>query len=187
VSIISTTKMTAEQFLQLGEDPPGVKLELVDGEVAVSPSPIPRHSFVVVKLASLLDSYVSAHRLGQLLADVDTVLGRHDVRRPDLIYFSTARLNLISEQAINGPPDLCVEIVSPSSQTIDRQDKFGQYAKSRVAFYWIVDPAKKTIEGYRLVKGKYVPSGKGKGSDVVRLGPFDDLEIPLQKLWWQKA
>ena len=31
---VSTIKMTAVQFLQLGEDPPGVRLELVDGEIA---------------------------------------------------------------------------------------------------------------------------------------------------------
>jgi Uma2 family endonuclease len=48
MSIISTCKMTAEQFLQLGQDPPGVRLELVDGEVAVSPGPIPEHSFIEI-------------------------------------------------------------------------------------------------------------------------------------------
>ena len=40
--VVSTTKMTARQYLMLGEDPPGVRLELVDGEVAVSPSPMPK-------------------------------------------------------------------------------------------------------------------------------------------------
>ena len=46
--VVSTIKMTARQFLQLGEDPPGVRLELVNGEVAVNPSLIPRHARVVV-------------------------------------------------------------------------------------------------------------------------------------------
>jgi hypothetical protein len=50
MSRVSTIKMTARQFLELGEDPPGVRLELVDGEIAVSPSPVPRHSFTVVAL-----------------------------------------------------------------------------------------------------------------------------------------
>ena len=36
---VGTIKMTARQFLELGEDPPGVRLELVDGEIAVTPSP----------------------------------------------------------------------------------------------------------------------------------------------------
>jgi hypothetical protein len=40
----STIKMTARQFLELGEDPPGVRLELVNGEIAVSPSSIRDHS-----------------------------------------------------------------------------------------------------------------------------------------------
>jgi hypothetical protein len=50
---VSTIKMTARQFLELGEDPPGVRLELVDGEVAVSPSPVPRHSFTLLRLSNL--------------------------------------------------------------------------------------------------------------------------------------
>ena len=43
---INTAKMTARQFLGLGEDPPGVRLELVEGEIEVAPCPIPDHSHV---------------------------------------------------------------------------------------------------------------------------------------------
>jgi hypothetical protein len=56
---VSTIKMTARQFLELGEDPPGVHLELVDGEVAVSPSPTPLHSYVVMRLGAMLTDHVS--------------------------------------------------------------------------------------------------------------------------------
>jgi Uma2 family endonuclease len=72
MSIISTTKMTARQFLELGEDPPGVRLELVNGEVAVSPSPIPAHGYVVLKLAALLVRHVEMNKLGRVYPDVDT-------------------------------------------------------------------------------------------------------------------
>ncbi len=54
--------MTAQQFLHLGEDPAGVRLELVDGEVAVSPSPTPKHSFVVMSLALILGNHLSKSR-----------------------------------------------------------------------------------------------------------------------------
>src|SRR5207247_6538803 len=84
---LSTIKMTARQFLELGEDPPGVRLELVDGEIAVSPSPIPRHSFAIVALGRIVSTHVDQFDLGELLMDVDTIFGEHDVRRPDLLYF----------------------------------------------------------------------------------------------------
>src|SRR2546423_351815 len=118
MTVVSTTKMTARQFLELGEDPPGVRLELVDGEVAVSPSPIPAHGHVVAQLIMFLAQHVKARRLGRIYADVDTIFGEHDVRRPDILYFSQSRLHHIGEKAMEGPPDLCIEVISPSSGTI---------------------------------------------------------------------
>jgi hypothetical protein len=47
--IVGTTKMAAQQFLQIGGDPPGVRMELVDGEVAASAGPLPRHSHVLAE------------------------------------------------------------------------------------------------------------------------------------------
>jgi Uma2 family endonuclease len=183
---IGTIKMTAEQFLQMGKDPPGVRLELVHGEVKVRPSPVPRHSFVDRRLTRILDIYIDENDLGALFGDVDTIFGEYDVRRPDLIYFGKDRLHLVGPKAMEGPPDLCVEIVSPSSMVVDRKQKFKQYEKGKVAHYWIVDPDAQTIEGYRLVGGKYRPTGHGKKNDVVRLPPFPELPIPLASLWRRK-
>lgn len=130
--VISTTKMTARQFLMLGEDPPGVRLELVDGEIAVSPGPMPKHSFVEKMLSFILMKHIEDHDLGLLLGNTDTIFGVHDVRRPDLIYFTKAREHLVlADQAIDGPPDLCVEILSPSSITIDRSSRQVRAVRAR--------------------------------------------------------
>jgi Uma2 family endonuclease len=180
---VSTIKMTARQFLELGEDPPGVRLELVNGEVAVSPSPIPSHGYVVLRLARILGNHIEAHDLGRLYPDIDTIFGEYDVRRPDLLYFSTSRLHLIGEKAMEGAPDLCIEVVSPSSTKVDRKEKFNQYAKAGVQFYWIAAPKPRTLEGYELTGRKYRLSGKGKNSDTLRLPPFPNLPISLRELW----
>ena len=97
---VSTIKMTARQFLELGEDPPGVRLELIDGEVAVSPSAVPNHAFVVAALLRILGQHVEEKKLGQLFPDVDTIFGEFDVRRPDVLFFSKRRLHLIGEKAM---------------------------------------------------------------------------------------
>jgi Uma2 family endonuclease len=184
--IVSTVKMTARQFLSLGEDPPGVRLELVDGEIAVSPSPVPRHSFSVVALGAILKNHVDEFDLGELLMDVDTIFGEHDVRRPDLLYFTKARRHFIGEKAIEGPPDLAVEVISPGSERIDRKDKFKQYAAGKVKHYWIIDPQLRTVEAYKLSGGSYAGGVRASGSDTVSLPPFPKLEIPLSKLWRPK-
>jgi Uma2 family endonuclease len=183
MSIISTTKMTARQFLQLGEDPPGVRLELVDGEIAVSPSPIPAHGYTVIRLAAMLSQHIEKRKLGRLYPDIDTIFGKYDVRRPDLLYFSKGRTHLIGEKAMEGPPDLCIEVLSPSSVTIDRRDKFKQYAKAGVENYWIVDPEARTIEGHILMRGKYQLAAEGSADDVITLPPFEKLRIRLGQLW----
>lgn len=181
--VLSTTKMTAEQFLQLGEDPPGIRLELVEGEIALSPSPTPEHSYAATRLIILLGNYIDARQLGELYGDVDTILSRFTVRRPDILYFSKARTHLIGKKAMHGPPDLAVEVISPSSVEVDRVDKFAQYREAGVANYWIVDSEARTIEVFRLESGRYISSGGGQKGQTVRLPPFDDLEIPLARLW----
>jgi len=181
--IINTVMMTARQFLQLGEDPPGVRLELVNGEIAASPSANPNHSFIDTRLRRLLDEYVEQHDLGQIFGDVDTIFGPHDVRRPDVIYFSKPRLHLVGPKAFEGPPDLCVEIISPSSTLIDRRDKYKLYEAAGVAHYWIIDPEPRRLEAFRLENSAYTPAGAGHDADVLHLPPFPELAIPLQRLW----
>jgi Uma2 family endonuclease len=181
--IVSTTKMNASQFLLLGEDPPGVRLELVDGEIAVSPSPIPKHSFVVTKLIWILNNHIVPNDLGELHHDVDTLLDQYNVRRPDVLYFSKLRLHLIGEKAMEGPPDLAVEVISPSSVEVDREDKFSQYRRAGVMNYWIIDPAQRSVEGWTLENDEYVTTGRGVGSGIVRLPPFADLDIQIEQLW----
>lgn len=181
--VVSTTKMTAGQFLMLGEDPPGVRLELVNGEVAVSPSPTPDHSYVVVNLITMLNNYILDRDLGELHHDVDTVLDQFNVRRPDVLYFSHARTHFIGKKAMEGPPDLAVEVISPSSIEVDREDKFAQYREAGVGFYWIIDPATKTIDAWELRGKDFAHIAHEEGEAVVKLPPFAGLEIPLSRLW----
>lgn len=180
---LSTAKMTSKQFLMLGEDPPGVRLELAHGDIVVSPSPSPGHSRLCVQLTRILSTYIEENQLGELFTDTDTIFDDDNTRRPDLLYFSTRRLHLVGEKAIRGAPDLCIEILSPTSVEIDRHDKYALYEKRRVAHYWIVDPAARTIEAFSLKRRKFVLAATASGSGVARLPPFPDLDLPLAQLW----
>ena len=53
-------------------------------------------------------------------------------------------------------------VISSSSIRVDRKDKFKQYAKGGVAHYWVIDPRDRSIKGYKLRRGKYVPTGAGR-------------------------
>ncbi|MEM1213978.1 MAG: Uma2 family endonuclease [Planctomycetota bacterium] len=181
---LSTARMTAKQFLALGEDPPGVRLELVDGEIEMSPSPMPRHSHAIMELVFLIKAYlVETGQAGIVLSDTDTVFGDHDVRRPDVLYFSERRRGLVGVEALKGPPDLAIEVISPSNERTDREIKFKLYEQGGVAHYWIVDPMTEMLEAFRLVEGYYQKCADGHGEGVVSAPPFEGLEISLGRLW----
>ena len=183
MTLLNMTKLTADQFMMLGNDPPGVRLELVHGEIIVSPSPSFDHSFADKQLSTLLTVHINEHDLGALVGDVDTIFDNLNVRRPDIIFNAKARLPQITGHGIPFAPDLCVEILSPSSATIDQVDKFALYAKCRVPHYWIVDPKSRTFEAFALVGGEYKSLGMKRDNDLARFEPFADLEIPLGRLW----
>ncbi len=182
---IGTTKMTADQFLMLGEDPPGLRLELVHGEISVSPSPTYEHGYTDKRLSQIILNHIDDFDLGELVGDIDTILDDANVRRPDIIFTAKARLHLLAGKGhgIHFAPDLCVEIISPGSATLDQTDKFDLYAESGVAHYWLVDPLNRTFNAFKLSRKRYVKVASGVNSDIVTAAPFPKLKIPLARIW----
>ena len=180
---ISTTKMTARQYLTLGEDPLGVRLELVCGQVAVHPGQTAVHSLIEMALLYALSDRIEAER-GHLFLNMDVVFGEYDVRRVDLLYFSGPRAHLVQrDKAISDPPDLCIEIISDVSRDIDRIDKFRQYADGGVRYYWVVDPDEQTLDAFQLVKGEYQLVKRGSGGETTKVPPFLNVNLELASLW----
>lgn len=180
---ISTRRMTAAEFLELPPD--GIRNELVHGEIVLmSQGRTFDHGYAVTKLIALLARHAETAQLGDIYSNLDCYFGPEDVRRPDLLYFAEHRVHLISaDKKPDIPPDLCVEVLSPSSAGYDRTEKFDTYQAAAVPFYWIVDPMERTLEAYKLVNGVYLRSGHGTGGDFLKLPPFETLSIPLATLW----
>lgn len=183
MAIAGSIKLTADQYLALGEDPPGVRLELINGEIFVSPSPTFNHGVIVSRLSRILGNHIVEHNLGELVMDIDTIFDNENVLRPDIIFISKPRLKKRSGIHINVSPDLCVEVISPSSVTKDQSEKFELFEKNGVAHYWIIDPRTRSIDCHALKKGKYKLAAKGAGNATVQLPPFPDLKINLADLW----
>ncbi|MGI8968777.1 MAG: Uma2 family endonuclease [Chloroflexota bacterium] len=163
-------RLTYEDYLRMPED--GHRYEIIDGELFVSPSPSIRHQVAAMNLCLALTQYVRANSLGRVfIAPCAVRLTPDEPVEPDLFFISWEREHIIGEQAVNGPPDLIVEILSPSGVGRDRFTKFNRYAQVGVAEYWIIDPASETIEQYVLEEGQYVelaPHGDGtQGSRVI--------------------
>ena len=179
------TKITADQYLMLGEDPPGIRLELIQGVIVVHPSASYEHAYIDTALSSILVPHIEQHNLGELVGDVDTIFDHFNVLRPDIIFIAKNRLKLLDhdKHGIRFAPDLCVEILSPSSVDNDEDFKFKFYAQQGVRHYWIVDPADRTFRAYKLGKKGFVQTASGSNKDVVTAAPFPLLKIQLSKIW----
>ena len=80
-------------------------------------------------------------------------------------------------------PDWVCEVLSPSTARWDRIKKMAVYAEAGVRTVWIVDPAAHTVEVYHLVDGTWTRPVAVDGDSVVRLEPFDAVEIELGECW----
>jgi Uma2 family endonuclease len=80
-------------------------------------------------------------------------------------------------------PDWVCEILSPSTASLDRVKKLAIYAREQVGHAWLIDPDARTLEVLRLEAGRWTILATHAGSEIVRAGPFADVELELAALW----
>ena len=80
-------------------------------------------------------------------------------------------------------PDWVCEVLSPSTEAVDRADKLPIFAREGVRHAWLVDPLARTLEVLRLDGGSWRGAAAWRDDAVVRAEPFDAIEIELAALW----
>lgn len=157
---------------------------LVPGVIRTMSRPGKRHRKAHGSLGRSLDSFDRNFRGTGWWIEVEAEIrfpqGRLLV--PDLSGFRVERVpQLPDENPLTVLPDWCCEILSPTTERVDRLTKLPLYAKSGVPWIWLVDPEKQSVEVYETIDGR--PALTALGSDEVRatLPPFGDLEIAS---WW---
>jgi Uma2 family endonuclease len=174
--------LTYRDYAELPED--GRRYEILDGELDVSPSPMIRHQVVVGNLFSALRQHVQARSLGTLLlSPVDLILADTTVVVPDLMFVSRRRAPIITARAVEGPPDLVVEIVSPSTSRKDRLTKAALYARFGIPCYWLLDPEQRLFDSFVLEGAVYRLATRRQHDETVQAEPFVDLAISLSTIW----
>jgi Uma2 family endonuclease len=125
----------------------GNRYELYDGELRVVPSPVLKHQIVSGRLYEALVEYRSRHGGRVFYAPLDIVLSDYDVLQPDLTYFGAERASrLHPDRHVRVVPDLAIEVLSPSTERIDRGRKRDVLARYGLPEFWIVDPRAKCVE-----------------------------------------
>jgi Uma2 family endonuclease len=162
----------------------GHRYELYDGEVFVVPAPLPRHQVVQHLIAEMLRDYATNRGGFAVPSPIDIVFSDYDVLQPDVVFFTADRRHLVDlDRVIRHPPDLCVEVISPSTQATDRGRKMQMFARFGVPEYWIVDPRARRIEVYRLDRVSYTLLADLSGAGVIESPTLAGLAFSLADLF----
>jgi Uma2 family endonuclease len=161
--------------------------EILDGELVLSPRPGPGHAHAQSGLGGLL---IPPFRYGRggpggwwVLAEPELHLGDH-VLVPDLAAWRRERMPAMPATTwFSITPDWVCEVLSPSTERIDRGHKLRIYAEAGVLHAWLVNPIERTLEVLRLHEGHWLITGVFSGSDSVQAEPFEAVTIALADLW----
>ena len=143
---MALSQITWQDVQQLPDD--GKRREAIDGELYVTPAPSLRHQRISMRLTLLLHGLLVEPGHGELFfapTGVEFPATEEGVQ-PDLLFVSNERRGILGDPWIQGPPDLVIEILSPTTARRDRGVKRKLYERQGVSEYWIVDPEAEAVE-----------------------------------------
>ena len=175
----STTKLGWQEYRALPDD--GLRREILDGEVVVTPSAGSPHQGTQIALAFELFRSIQRPRHGRVFTDLDCQLGPHDIVRPDVLVVLPEHAHRILKAKVHGTPGLAVEILSPSTARRDRTRKLRRYEAAGTPELWLVDGAARTVL-------QFVHDGTTFRTPVVRRrsvrpAVLPGVVIPLRAIW----
>lgn len=147
----TTHLITADELLAMGSD---ARFELWEGVLKeVSPSSI-KPGLIGLRIGSAILNHVEAHDLGYVSdAESGYILNRnpHTVVAPDVGFFRPDRYpgDFPEQGFFPLPPDLAVEVISPTDEPADIAEKQRLYAKAGVPLVWWVNPKWRTVTVHR--------------------------------------
>jgi len=161
--------------------------ELIGGELFTTPRPATPHAYVTSRLTAEIDMPFGRGRGGPggwwILVEPELHFGE-DVVVPDLAGWRHARVPIIPDVPyLSTAPDWVCEVLSPSTERLDRVRKLAVYARERVGVIWLINPGTRTLEVLRSAASGWALVGTYADTDLVRAEPFDAIELELASLW----
>ena len=112
------------------------------------------HPRATLFITTILNQHVTQRALGEVYVEKCMIRCQRNDYEPDVCFFGTVKCaGLDAGQLFFPPPDLAVEVLSPSTESNDRTLKLRDYAQHGVEEYWIVDADERTVEQCVLPPG----------------------------------
>jgi Uma2 family endonuclease len=171
-------------YADLCDVPEHFVAEMFDGELYATPRPAPLHAHANSVLGMKLGAFHRSGPGGWWVLDEPELHFGNDVLVPDIAGWRRERMPALPAEAyFTIAPDWGCEVLSPSTERIDRGKKLQRYARESVAHVWLVDPARQALDVLSLEYGEWKSLGHYEGGAVVRAAPFDAIELELGALW----
>ena len=143
-----------EDLYTLPDD--GYRYELLAGSLLREARPGALHGLVVTSVTVVLAEWARAGNTGVVLTgDSGFILERapDTLRGPDVAWISRARFDAVGPvgTAFPGPPDLAVEVLSPTDRPGDVHAKVADYLAAGTRLVWLVDPARRRVTTYKTL------------------------------------
>lgn len=172
--------MSREQFLNLPPGPP--YYDYIDGEAVEMNRPSPRHQIVAARLFNALHEYLHQANRGFVVPDVNLELPSGFICAPDLMVFPNTERHALDEEPVQTVPLLIVEVLSPSTESYDRNRKMREYYAAGVEWLWYIDQDTLEIEEYHHSPEGYVRLFTDAPSEVFQSRLFPDLQLNWAQL-----
>ena len=140
-----SVKMTLEEFLE--QDVEGY--EYVSGELVPMAPPSREHGEISVNVIRYLDAHVYEHKIGRLYTAETTFQVGERTAKPDVAFVSADRLTGDKTKGFSIPPDLAIEVISPSDVQSRVVEKALAYLEAGTRLVWVLEPVSKTVTVYR--------------------------------------
>ena len=158
--------------------------ELIDGVPFLMSAPTWQHQEISSNLHYQLYGLLKGKSCKVYAAPFDVRLNAytHDntVVQPDLLVLCDR--TKLDKTGCKGTPDLVIEIVSPSTSSRDRLQKFNIYRQSGVREYWIVEPDEKKVSVHVLSNEDYITRIYDK-TDSIPIRILDNSKIDLTEVF----
>ena len=166
--------------------PDDERWEIINGHAyAMTPAPSVRHQKIVGRLYVKLENSLSGKTCIPFIAPTDVVLDEFNVIQPDILVVCDQ--GKITQANIQGPPDLVIEVISPSTTLKDRREKKALYERFGVLEYILVYPEEGIVERYFLENRKFSDPDLLNWDETLHLNIFPELDISLMEIFEKKA
>lgn len=186
---VRSTPRRPATYADIESAPPHMVAEIIAGELYTSPRPAVPHaraaSRLIAKLSGPFDLGDGGPGGWVILVEPELHFGAEpEVLVPDLAGWRRERMPEIPlDASISLAPDWVCEILSKSTEAVDRAEKMPVYAREGVAHLWLADPLAQTIEIFRLESGRWVLLAAHRGAVTVRVEPFEAVPLDLAAIW----